>query len=97
VKVRAKKKVRLGKDLKIGWKLKLPGGRKNVAMYDAWISRDDGATFPELIATGLLGAAHSLKWTATGAATDQAVVKVVAWTKALQRAEGTSRTLRIVP
>jgi hypothetical protein len=97
VKVRAKKKVRLGKDLKIGWKVKLASGRKDIALYDVWLSRDGGVTFPELIATGVLGPAKSLKWTATGAATDQAAVKVVAWTKALQRADGTSRSVRIVP
>ena len=97
VKVRAKKKVRVGKALKIAWKVKLDGGRKAIAMYDVWLSRDGGGTFSELIATGVLGPAKTLKWTATGAATDQAVVKVVAWTKALQRADGESRPLRIVP
>jgi hypothetical protein len=94
VKVRVKKKTKVGKPLKIGWKTKLEGGRKNIEGYDVWLARD-GATFSELLATGVVE--RKLRWTVSGAASDQAVVKVVAWTNALQRGSGTSRTLRIVP
>lgn len=94
VKVRVKKKAKIGKTLKIGWKAKVTGGRKEIAGYDVWLGRD-GATFSELLATGTVE--RKLRWTVTGAASDQAAVKVVAWTNALQRGTGTSRTLRIVP
>jgi hypothetical protein len=97
VRVRAKKKARIGKTLKIAWKAKVDGGRKELAFHDVWLSRDGGATFPELLATGLLGPSRRTKWTVTGDATESAVVKVVTWTKGLQRGEGTSRTFRIVP
>jgi hypothetical protein len=96
VKVHAKKRARVGKPLRIAWKVKLEGGKKNLALHDVWLSRDGGATFPELLATGLLGPVHKLRWVVEGAATEQAVVKVVTWSKALQRGEGT-KTLRIVP
>jgi hypothetical protein len=62
-----------------------------------WLSRDGGAAFTELLATGLAATTRKLRWTAAGATTDTAVVKVIAWTKALARGQGTSHTLRIVP
>jgi hypothetical protein len=96
VHARTKKKAKLGRPLKIGWKTKLAGGRAGLAGYDVWLSRDGGVTFPELLATGLAPTTRKLKWTAAGAATDTAVVAVVAWSKALARGRGTSRTLRIV-
>jgi hypothetical protein len=97
VHVRTKKKATVGKVLKIGWKTKLRGGRNALAGYDVWLSRDGGATFTELLATGLAPTTRKLKWTVTGAATDAAVVEVVAWSKALARGQATSHTLRIVP
>ena len=48
-----KKRARVGKPLRIAWKVKLEGGKKNLALHDVWLSRDGGATFPELLATGL--------------------------------------------
>jgi hypothetical protein len=97
VKVHAKKKARVGKNLKVAWHVKIPGGKKNLALQDVWLSRDGGATFPELLATGLLGPVHTFKWPVAGDATEQAVVKVVTWSKAFQRGEGTTKPLRIVP
>jgi hypothetical protein len=94
VKVRVKKKAKVGRPLKIAWKTKLTGGASNVAGYDVFLARD-GVTFSELLGTVLDG--KKLKWTVAGAASDHAAVKVVAWTKALQRGSGTSRPLRIVP
>jgi hypothetical protein len=83
--------------VKIGWKTKLRGGRKHVAGYDVWLSRDGGTTFPELLATGLAGSVRKLRWTVAGAATDAAVVQVVAWTDEMQRGRGASRPAAIVP
>ena len=97
VHVRTKKKAKLGKTVKIGWKTKLKGGRDAIAGYDVWLSRDGGATFGELLATGLAPTTRKYKWTAAGDATDAGVVEVVAWTKAFARGQGTSHTLRIVP
>jgi hypothetical protein len=97
VHVRTKKKAKLGKPVKIGLKTRLKGGRDGLAGYDVWLSRDGGTTFAELLATGLAPTTRKYKWTATGAATDAAVVEVVAWTKAFARGQGTSHTLRIVP
>jgi hypothetical protein len=97
VHVRTKKKAKLGKTVKIAWKTKLTGGRDGLAGYDVWLSRDGGATFAELLATGLAATTRKLRWTADGATTDTGVVKVIAWTKALARGQGTSHTLRIVP
>jgi hypothetical protein len=97
IKVRAKKKVKLGKPLKIRWKPKVTGGIDAISGYDVLLSRDGGATFFELLATGVPAATRKLKWTASGAATETATVQVVVWTKALQRASGTSRTVRILP
>jgi hypothetical protein len=94
VRVRVKKKAKVGRPLKIAWKTKLTGGASNVAGYDVFLARD-GVSFDELLATGLT--AKKLKWTVAGAASPNAAVKVVAWTKALQRGSGTSRPLRIVP
>ena len=97
VRVRAKKKAKLGRPLKIRWKPKVKGGPDALAGFDVWLSRDGGASFPELLATGLAPSERKLKWTASGAATETAVVRVVVWTRALQHASGTSRTVRIVP
>jgi len=94
VKVRVKKKAKVGRPLKIGWKAKLAGGASNVSGYDVFLARD-GVDFTELLGTVLDG--KKLKWTVAGAASDHAAVKVVAWTKALQHGSGTSRPLRIVP
>jgi hypothetical protein len=94
VRVRVKKKAKVGRPLKIAWKTKLTGGASNVAGYDVFLARD-GVNFDELLATGLT--TKKLKWTAVGAASENAAIKVVAWTKALQRGSGTSRPLRIVP
>jgi hypothetical protein len=94
VKVRVKKKAKVGRTLKIAWKTKLAGGLADVAGYDVWLARD-GTTFAELLATGTT--ARKLRWPVAGAPSANAVVKVVAWTKALQRGSGTSRPLRIVP
>jgi hypothetical protein len=97
IKVRAKKKAKLGKPLKIRWKPKVTGGLDAIAGYDVLLSRDGGTTFAELLATGLPGSTRKLKWTASGAASETGLVQVVVWTKALQRASGTSRTVRILP
>jgi len=97
VRVRTRKKVKVGKPLKIAWKVKLAGGIKGIDVYDVWLSRDGGATFPELLATGIDAGVRKLKWTAVGTATDQAVVRVTAWTENLQQGAGTSRALRIQP
>ena len=97
IRVRAKKKAKLGKPLKIRWKPKIAGGLDAIAGYDVLLSRDGGATFPELLATGLSASVRKLKWIATGAATDTAAVQVVVWTSAFQRAADTSRTVRILP
>jgi hypothetical protein len=97
VHVRTKKKVKVGRPLKIAWKTRLKGGRDALVGYDVWLSRDGGATFSELLATGLAPTERKLKWTAAGAPTDAAAVEIVAWSKALQRGRATSRTLRIVP
>ena len=94
VKVRVKKKAKIGKPLKIGWKTKVEGGRKAIAGHDVFLARD-GTNFSELLVTGTVE--RKLRWTVTGAASEQAAVKVIAWTNALQRGSGTSRTLRIVP
>ena len=96
IKVGAKKKAKLGKPLKIHWKPKVKGGLDAIAGYDVLLARD-GATFTEFLATGLPASTRKLKWTASGAATETAAVQVVVWTKALQRASGTSRTVRILP
>jgi hypothetical protein len=96
VHVRTRKKARLGKSVKIGWKTKLKGGRAGLSGYDVWLSRDGGATFTELLATGLAATTRKLSWTVVGATTDAAVVEVVAWSKALARGQATSRTFRIV-
>ena len=95
LRVHAKKKVRVGKPLKIAWKTKLAGGADGISGYDVWLSRDGGTTFPELLATGIT--TRRLRWTATGAGTDAAVVRVDAWTKALVRGSATSGSLRIKP
>jgi hypothetical protein len=94
VKVRVKKKAKVGRPLKIAWKTKLAGGLSNVAGYDVFLARD-GVNFTELLATGV--DAKKYKWTVAGAASQNAAIKIVAWTKALQRGSGTSRPLRIVP
>jgi hypothetical protein len=94
VKVRTKKKARVGKVLKIGWKPKLKGGNAGLSGFDVWLARD-GATFSELLATGT--GDRKLRWTVAGAPSDHAVVKVVAWTKALAQGSGTSHAFRIVP
>ncbi|MGH7893551.1 MAG: lysyl oxidase family protein [Candidatus Binatia bacterium] len=98
VKVRAKRKAKVGRDLKVAWKVRVKGGVDAVAVYDVWLSRDGGTTFPDLIVGGQLAANRRVKWPVPAdAATEQAVVRVVAWTKALQRGDGTSRRFRIVP
>jgi hypothetical protein len=97
VRVRTRKKVRVGRALKIAWKAKLAGGAKGIDVFDVWLSRDGGATFPELLATGVDAGVRKLGWPVSGAATDQAVIRVVAWAKNLQQGVGTSRPLRIQP
>lgn len=97
IRVRAKPRARLGKPLKIRWKAKVAGGRAALAGFDVRLSRDGGASFPELLATGLAPSVRRLRWTADGAAADAAVVQVVVWTRALQRASATSRPVRIGP
>ena len=93
VKVHAKRRsVRVGKPLKIRWKVR---GSKDVEGVDVRLSRDGGATFPELVATGLAGRTHVFAWTAVGEATTQAIVEVTAWTSDLQHGSGRSRSLRI--
>jgi hypothetical protein len=97
VRVRTKKKARIGRPLKIAWKTKVTGGREAVAGYDVWLSRDGGATFGELLVTGVQPTVRKLKWTVAGTPAESAVVAVDAWTKALQRGRGISRSVRIVP
>ena len=98
VKVRAKKKAKVGRPFKVAWKVRVAGGLDALAAYDVWLSRDGGATFPDLLATGQLAANRKLVWTVPAdATTTQAVIKVSAWTKALQRGDGSSHRFRIVP
>ena len=93
VHVRVKRKAKVGRPLKIAWKTKLAGGLANIAGYDVFLARD-GLNYTELLATGV--DAKKYKWTVAGEPSENAVIEVVAWTKALQRGSGRIR-LRIVP
>jgi hypothetical protein len=98
VKVHTKRRAKVGRALKVAWKVRVKGGLGALAVYDVWLSHDGGTTFPDLLATGQLAANRKLSWSVPAdAATSAAVVKVVAWTKAMQSGEGRSHTIRIVP
>lgn len=98
VKVRAKRKAKRGRPLKIAWKVRVKGGTSALAVYDVWLSTDGGTSFPTLLATGQPPTTRRLAWTVPA---DQpvgpVVLRVDAWTKAMQRGRGTSRPVRIVP
>ncbi len=97
VKVRAPhahQKRRVGRVLPIAWQRHV---RSGIKVQEIWFSLDGGASY-ELIAAGLDAKQHAYRWTIpTGAATDQARIKVVAWSVALQRGIGQSRVFRILP
>jgi hypothetical protein len=97
VKVRAPhahQKRRVGQALSIAWQRHVKGG---VKVQEIWFSQDGGATY-ELIASGLDAKRRSYRWTIpAGAATEQARIKVIAWSMALQRGIGESRVFRVLP
>lgn len=98
VKVHTKRRAKAGHPLVVRWKARVKGGLAALAVYDVWLSRDGGTTFPELLATGELAANRKLEWDVPAdAAASAAVVRVDAWTKAMQRGSGKSRPFRIVP
>jgi hypothetical protein len=98
VKVKRGKKTRhAGRPTTLAWKTKLKGGKAAIRVQDVFVSLDGGTTF-ELVAPGLPPAAHKQSWTIpAGVTSEQAVVKVVAWSQAGQRGIGVSKPFRIVP
>lgn len=86
-----------GTRLPIAWKTRMKGGRKALRVQDVFVSLDGGTTFT-LLATGLDARAKRQTWDVpAGTATEQAVVKVVAWSQAGHRGEAVSKPFRIVP
>jgi len=99
------KKAKVGRPLRIVWKKRVRGDFK---FQELWFSRDGGGTF-EFVTGGpaLPEKKHVYRWVVpAGAATDQARVRVVVWSKnppdgtgpgPLQHGTGDSAVFRIVP
>ncbi len=94
---KGRKSRRAGKHLTIAWQTRIKGGRKSVRAQDVFVSLDGGATF-ELVAGGLASSVHKWKWTpAEGTSVAQALVRVVAWSRAGHRGAAESKPFVIAP
>ncbi|HEV7735312.1 MAG TPA: lysyl oxidase family protein [Candidatus Binatia bacterium] len=98
VKVKGGRKTRrAGRTVKVAWQTHMKGGQKALRVQDVFYSLDGGATF-ELIETGLGGKVRKVSWTVpAGTTSEQAVIKVVAWSQAGQRGVGMGKPFRIEP
>jgi hypothetical protein len=85
---------RVGRRLAVRWRLR-PGAE--VKLQEVWVSLDAGVSF-ELVAGGLPPTARKHRWRIPATAVSEAArVKVVAWSKGLQRGTAVSPTFRILP
>lgn len=94
---RGKKSRRAGKPTTIAWKTRIKGGKAALRVQDVFYSLDGGATFT-LLSPGLPAKAHRESWAIpAGTASENVIIKVVAWSQAGQRGVGVGKPFRIVP
>jgi hypothetical protein len=68
-------KLKAGESFTISWE---SSDNEAVISQQILLSTDSGATFPETVATGLAGNAHSFLWRIPGKATTQARIRIIA-------------------